>query len=253
MLATSTFALAQSPFDGTWRPDPEKPSPSEKPNVYEVSQGLYKCQSCDPPYAVKTDGVDHPVAGSPYYDTVSVTIVDPHTVAKLAKKGGNTVIKSKMTVSADGGGLAESKAIYGMGPRVVEVTSKSVRASAGQPGAHLLSGSWRWLETDLTNHDEDTTFSVIGNTLSMSDHMGRSFTARLDGTDAPYHGDSGFTSVSLKMIDSRTIEEYDKKDGKVVKVSRWALDADGKTIHARFDNTQGKVQEQTGHRVDGTG
>jgi hypothetical protein len=253
LFATSSFVLAHSPFDGTWRPDPQKPSASQKLQVLEVSQGLYECKSCEPPYAVKSDGLDHPVAGSTYYDTISITIVDPHTIDKLAKKGGDTVVKSTLTVSADGGALAESQAIYDLGPRVIELTSRSVRASAGQPSAHLLSGSWRLLQTDLTNHDEDTTFKVIGDTLSMSDHMGRSFAARLDGTDAPYHGDSESTTVSLKVIDSRTIEESDKKDGKVIKVSRWAIDADGRTMHARFDDTRGKVQEQTGHRVEGTG
>jgi hypothetical protein len=250
LLALSSLAVAQSPFDGTWRPDPQKASPAQKPDVFEVSQDLYQCTSCQPPYAVKPDGADHAVAGSPYYDTLSITIVDAHTVSKLAKKGGSTVVKSTLTVSADGRELTESQAIYGMGPRVIELTSKSVRAATGRPAAPLLSGSWRRLETDLTNHDEDTTFKVIGGALSMSDHMGRSFTATLDGTDAPYNGDSELTSVSLKLIDSRTIEEYDKKDGKVVKVCRWAIDPDGKTIYARFDNTQGKVQEQTGHRID---
>jgi len=55
--------------------------------------------------------------------------------------------------------------------------------------------------------------------------------------------------VSLKLIDDRTIEESDKKDGKVVKVSRWSIDPDGKTIHARFDDTRGHVQQQSGRRI----
>jgi hypothetical protein len=32
-------------------------------------------------------------------------------------------------------------------------------------------------------------------------------------------------------------------------VERWSVDADGKTMHARFDDTQGHVQEQDGHKV----
>jgi hypothetical protein len=45
------------------------------------------------------------------------------------------------------------------------------------------------------------------------------------------------------------IEESDKKGGKIVKISRWDVGPDGKTMHVRFDNTQGFVQEQTGHKV----
>ena len=102
---------------------------------------------------------------------------------------------------------------------------------------------------DVSNHAEDTIFKVDGETLEMSDRMGRSFSAKLDGTEAPYNGSDEFTSVSLKVIDSHTIEESDKKGGTVVKISRWNVLPDGKTMHVRFDNTQGFVQEQTGHKV----
>jgi hypothetical protein len=60
---------------------------------------------------------------------------------------------------------------------------------------------------------------------------------------------SAFDGVSLKLIDQRTIEESDLHDGNVLKISRWALSPDGQTIHARFDDTHGHIQEQDGHRV----
>jgi hypothetical protein len=90
---------------------------------------------------------------------------------------------------------------------------------------------------------------VNGGALSMSDRMGRSFTAKFDGTAAPYKGSDEFDGVSLKLIDERTIEESDLKNGKVVKISRWALSPDGQTVHARFDDTHGHIQEQDGHKV----
>jgi hypothetical protein len=62
----------------------------------------------------------------------------------------------------------------------------------------------------------------------MSDRMGRSFAAKLDGSDAPYQGSDEFTSVSLKKVDDHTIEKSGKKDGKVVKISRWSVAHDGK-------------------------
>ena len=83
----------------------------------------------------------------------------------------------------------------------------------------------------------------------MIDRMGRSFTARLDGTPAPYKGSDEINGVSLKLIDERTIEESDLSDGKVVKISRWVLSPDGQTLHARFDDTHGRIQEQDGHKV----
>ena len=101
----------------------------------------------------------------------------------------------------------------------------------------------RLLEADLTNHDEDTTYRISGNVLSMSDRMGRSFTVPLNGPDAPYAGDPSFDRVAVKLIDSRTLEESDSKDGKVAKVTRWSIDPNGTTIHARFDDLRAMMKD----------
>jgi hypothetical protein len=84
----------------------------------------------------------------------------------------------------------------------------------------------------------------------MTDKMGRSFTANLDGTDAPYKGDPDVTTVSVKAVGERAVEEYDKKNGAVVKITRWKVDPDGKTMHVEFDDTHGHLQHQDGHKVE---
>jgi hypothetical protein len=81
-------------------------------------------------------------------------------------------------------------------------------------------------DLDISNHAEDTIFKINGDTLSMTDRLGRSFSAKLDGTETPYNGSDEFTNVSLKIIDGHTIEESDKKGGKVVKIDRWSVDPD---------------------------
>ena len=249
VMLISSVTMAQSPFNGTWRPDPQRPGPDRKPDVIQLVSGEYGCQSCKPPYKVKADGTDQPISGSTRFDTLRVTVVDDRTITKTAKKAGATVVESRVQVSPDGRELTERQLLSDMGPRTVSLTSHSSRLSAGPQGSHRVSGSWHLIETDLTNHDEDTIYSVAGDTLTMSDQMGRSFAAKLDGTDAPYRGDPKFTAVSVKLIDERTLEESDKKDGKVVQINRWAVDPDGKTIHVRFDDTQGHVQQQTGHKL----
>ena len=248
MLAASACA-AQSPFDGTWRPDPQKPGADQKPDVIALLDGAYECKTCSPPYKVKADGADHSVSGNPRFDTIRVTAVDDRTITKTAQKAGRTVVESTAKVSSDGRTLSERQLLSDVGPRPIDFTSTSARVAAGPQGAHVVSGTWQLIEADLTNHDEDTTFKIANDVLFMHDRMGRSFAAKLDGTDAPYQGDPEFTSVSVKMLDARTIEESDKHAGRVVKIDRWSLDPDGKTIHARFDDTQGHVMTQDGHRV----
>lgn len=250
LMILSPLCMAQSVFNGTWRPDPQTFSPTRKPDVVELANGVYACRTCTPPYKIKADGHDQALSGNPYYDTLSITTVDDRTVSKTAKKAGKTVAETKIAVSADGRTKTEVQTLYDMAPRPIEMTTHSSRVSAGSRGSHLISGTWRMTDGDVSNHAEDTDFKTSDGTLSMSDRMGRSFSAKLDGTDAAYNGSDEFTSVSLKMIDSHTIEESDKKGGKVVKISRWSVDPDGRTMHVRFDNTRGFVQEQTGHKVE---
>jgi hypothetical protein len=249
LMTLSPLGVAQSAFNGTWRPDPQTFSPTHKPDVIELADGVYDCRTCTPPYKIKADGQDHVVSGNPYYDTLSVSATDDRTVLRNAKKSGKTVIKTKSVVSADGKTKTDVQTMFDMAPRPIEVTSHSSRVSAGSQGSHLISGSWRMTDLDVSNHAEDTIFKISADTLSMSDRMGHSFSAKLDGTEAPYKGSDEFTSVSLKMIDGHTIDEFDKKSGKVVKISRWSVNPDGKTMHVRFDDTHGHVQDQNGRKV----
>ena len=47
----------------------------------------------------------------------------------------------------------------------------------------------------------------------------------------PIAGDPGKTVVSLKRVGSDTIEETDKRGGKVTDIIRSTVSADGKTLH----------------------
>lgn len=250
LMIISPLCMAQSVFNGTWRPDPQIFSPTRQPDDVELAHGVYACKTCEPPYTVKADGHDQALSGNPYYDSISVKANDDHTVTKTGKKDGKVVMESKITISADGKTKTEVQTIYDMAPRPIEMTSHSSRVAGGSQGANLISGQWRMTDGDVSNHAEDTIFKVTGDTLSMSDRMGRSFSTKLDGTESPYVGSDEFDSVSLKMINDHKIEESDKKGGKVVKIDRWSVDPDGKTMHVQFDDTQGHVEEQTGHKVE---
>jgi hypothetical protein len=55
--------------------------------------------------------------------------------------------------------------------------------------------------------------------------------------------------VVVKMPDPRTLEETMSKDGQVRMRSRWSINVDGVTMHARFEDAKGEVFEQSGHKV----
>jgi hypothetical protein len=93
-------------------------------------------------------------------------------------------------------------------------------------------GSWKMSKMENVSENASMiTFKVEAGILHMSNPTGQSYAAKLDGTDAPFRGDPGLTSVSVKQIDKSTIEEIDKLDGKVIGVQRMEITPDGRTIH----------------------
>jgi hypothetical protein len=69
------------------------------------------------------------------------------------------------------------------------------------------------------------------------------YTANFDGKDYPLTGSAlGADKVSLKRIDARTTERFDKKDGKVIVTIKRVVSTDGKTMTATVKgiNAEGK-------------
>jgi hypothetical protein len=232
VLSMPMLAAAQSQFEGTWKVDLSTANFPKKPTVFLLQNGMYECKSCIPPIAVKADGTDQPVSGQPYYDSVAIKVVNDHGIEETDKKSGEVVTTSTSTVSPDGKTMSftfnDSSNTNG-GPPVTG-KGESTLVAKGPAGSHAISGSWRITKIEgVSDNGTVWTYKVSGDEITMTTLTGQSYTARLDGTDAPEKGDPGITSVSLKMIGKNTLEETDKRDGKVISVSRMTVSSDGKT------------------------
>jgi len=226
------LAMAQSAFDGTWKIDINKAQMPRKPDVIVLQNGMYHCKTCVPPIDIKADGTDQKVTGHPYFDTMSIKIVNDKTIEQTEKKDGKVVGTSKTTVSPDG--KTENFEFSDSSNTNAEpVTGKgeSTRVAKGPVGSHAISGSWRTSKFENVSDNGTTfTYKVEGDSLTMSSPTGQSYTAKLDGTDAPYKGDPGTTSVSVKRMGKNMLEESDKREGKVISVARMTVAPDGKTM-----------------------
>jgi hypothetical protein len=233
LLALPLVSWAQSPFDGTWKADLSKLKFPEKPNVIVLKDGRYKCPTCIPTKIdVAADGQDQKVTGNPYIDTMSVKIEDPKTVEIVTKKDGKVVAKEQDVVSEDGNQFT-SDWTGRNSPDSPEMSGKGVltRVAKGPAGAHALSGSWRAEKaTDLSDSITTVTYKGTENGLEMSQPNGTSYAAKFDGKDYPYKGDPGTTSVSLKRISDRQVEETDKENGKAIVVADLTVAPDGHTM-----------------------
>jgi hypothetical protein len=245
------LGTAQNPFDGTWKFDLGTAQLPKKPDVYLLQNGMYEWKTGVPPVSVKADGTDQKVTGHPYYDTLSVKAVDDHNVELTMKRAGNVVLDIKQSISADGDTLTSNWTDTGQpsgGSQSGTDTSK--RVEKGPAGANLLSGSWRAEKSEAPAATLTWTYKVNGDELTMTTPTGQSYTAKLDGTDAPYKGDPGTTSVSVKMHGKDTLEETDKRDGKIIGIWKMTVTADGKTAKGIYDDKlrgtaiKGDVQKQ---------
>jgi hypothetical protein len=233
----SSLAAAQSSFDGTWKIDMNKVDPSKKPDVFLLQNGMYECKTCTPPYKVKADGTDQPVSGHPYYDTVAIKVVSDHEIEETDKKDGKVVATSTSTVSADGSTLtfevSDSSNTNGGPP----VTGKfqATRVAKGPVGSNAISGSWRRGKIeDISDNAIVGTYKVSGDEIAMTNPNGQSYIAKLNGNDAPMKGDPGVTSVSGQMRGKDTLEETDKREGKMIGVWKMTVAADGKTAKGSY-------------------
>jgi len=231
-LLMPALATGQSPFEGTWKFELNTAQFPKKPDVYLVQDGMYHCKTCVPAIDVKADGQDQKISGHPYYDTVSIKVVDDRTIQETDKKNGKTVATSKTWVSADGNTLMfEFSDSSNTNADPVTGKGEETRVAKRPEGSHGISGSWRMSKLDtLSENGLLVTFKVSDDSLTMTNQTGQSYTAKLDGTEAPYKGDPGTTSVSVKRTGPNTIDETDKRNGKVISIAHMTVSADGKSL-----------------------
>jgi hypothetical protein len=246
-LSAAAASQAQSPLDGTWQVNLAQTKFSPKPLTFYISQGWYHCAgSCNPSYDIAADGQDHAVAGHSY-DTLSVTVVDDHTISSVAKKGGTGIFEQTRTVSADGKTLTVKTVDHPMNggqPSTYDGVAK--RSGVAPSGVHATSGDWIIVKQTGSGSELLTTYKTNGDEVTMSDPTGAGYTAKLDGNDYPVHGAYGYDAVSLKKINAHTFEETDKRDGTVTDVSTMTISANGKTMTVvDTDKLNGRVDTYT--------
>ena len=236
VIASIMFALmpavgaAQNVFDGTWKTDVNSIDFSAKPSVYVFKDGMYECKTCATKILVKTDGRDQKIEGNPYADTLAVKLIDTHHVEMTSKKAGKVVARSKIAVSTDGNSmLREYSNNSAANNEVVKGTTSYARVAYDKAAPNQMSGSWKAMKADKrSDNGLLISYKTEGDTLAMSMPTGESYRAKTAGAEAPFQGDPGVNSVTLKVVKKNILEETFKRDGKVVSTNRTEVDASGR-------------------------
>lgn len=236
--------MAAQPFTGTWKMDVTTLKVSGKLSNVELANGTYKCLSCATPYTVKADGKDQAVTGQPNFDTISVRIIDDHSVEFIEKKAGKIVYQAKSTVSADGATRTAEATIYPVsGDKPVTETLTAKRVGKRVAGAHLYSGSWMTDKVQASDNGLLWTYEQTNDGLKYSDPTGERYDAKFDGKEYPISGvPTADAKVILKQIDANTIEETDKSGGKVIGTSKMTVSPDGRSITIEIHTSRGLAE-----------
>jgi len=231
------LCAAQSVFDGTWKTDVTSVDFPAKPSVFVFKDGTYECKTCAAPAVVKTDGKDQKVVGDPYADTLAVKIIDASNVEIVRKKGGKVVARSKYSVSTDKNSMQQEYTTNSFtNAEVVKGTTSYARIAYDKASTTQMSGSWKAIKADkVSDNGLLVTYKSEGAMMAMSTPTGESYSAKTDGTDAPFKGDPGITTVSAK-VRKNTLEETYKRDGKVIGMTKMEIDAAGKKAKVDWIN-----------------
>ena len=226
---------SQSLFDGTWviNTDKNRDFAAEKPIALSLADGIFR----DGHRVLHADGKDQKVPVTGYWDTVSVRIVDEHTVEVTSKKAGKPMFMETDTVSPDGNTLTQ--VVKDM-TEAETVTFESVfrRIAPAPPGAHIVSGSWQIFKQSRSANSTIITYKCTSQGFSAETSLGEKFDAKFDGKFYLIEDDPAHTMVAVKRIAANIVEMTNQRDGKIVFVVRLEVTPDGKAIHASSESQE---------------
>ncbi len=248
LLLWPAVLVAQSPFDGTWVTKLDTIQFPNEPENYLLQGGTYECSTCVPRIKLKADGKDYPVAGSPYFSTIAVQVLNDKNVQITEKLADKTVYSEIDTVSPDGNTLVQ-KITDSAAPNGEPVTATETfrRVGPAPAGSSAISGSWQAQKLeDTSENGMSVTYHSTRDGLQASTPSGEGYSAKFDGKDYPIHGQPGHNTVSLRRINSDTIIETDKQDGAIHYELRMVVSGDGKSMSVvELDHERGTRTEYT--------
>lgn len=248
--ANETAAAADmSALTGTWKTDKDSIKWEQKPDEYLLKDGTYSCSTCIPPLTTSADGQFHPVKDRPYYDSMSVKVVDDKTVEFHRKKGDKEVSSVTIAVAADGN-TGTAKFHDATITPAADGQSTLKRVGPAPAGAHAISG--QWVPEKVNDYSEEAlnaTYKIEGNKVSWSG-QGQSYEAEIGGPAVPVTGDMGGTTVQVTTEGGALKETY-SRDGKVVNEALTTVSPDGKSLSWKStDPRDGSVVSGTAQKTN---
>ena len=206
--------------DSTLDPPNKLTITSHREQVHVVMSGETRLD-----FTAKGNGHDTAVPGNPAFDQVEMRKIDGKQAEVTEKKGGVVVATIREKVSKDGKELTVTTANKGR-PEQITVWMRTGGAKAvGDP----VAGEWTQ-DLSKTRLRQGSPLKIESDGNGGVRFLGEfSYTARLDGK--PYDlKNSRNDTVTLQLVDPRTVDSFYRRDDQVTQKDRWVVSADGQQM-----------------------
>jgi hypothetical protein len=231
----AAIANADPSFAGTWVIQPELTTFELRSTALSLEQGVFHRTDCrGGPIEVPADGADHSLKKKrPFFDAVSVRVLDQRHVEIVEKRQGTPVWKGDYLVSRDLRTLTLEFEDH-RGTLPVTGTLEYSREGQPGPGGPPLSGTWRPTRlVKLSPSGRSITFDQLDSRFVFAAGDGRSAAGKVDAQDYPLRGYLPGATMSVNRLSPDTVQINRKQDGELVEMSRLILAADGERMDVR--------------------
>jgi len=176
-------------------------------------------------FTAKFDGHPASVQGNPAFDQIEVRRVGKNQADIKEKKDGAIVATIRDKISSDGNELTSTTSRTG---HAVQITVWT-RSGGAKAADNLFAGDWTEdLSKTRLRQGLALKIEADGNegVHFLADF---SYTARFDGKEYNLKNSSNDT-VTLALVDPRTVDSIYRRDDKIAQRDRWVVSADGQQM-----------------------
>ena len=176
-------------------------------------------------FTAKAGGHDTPVAGNPTFNQVELHRIDKRQAEVKEKKDGVVVATIRDKISMNGSELIVMMASNSR-PDQISVWTRTGGAKAAND---LLAGEWTQ-DLSKTRLNQKLVLKIdpdgSGGVRFSGDFT---YDARFDGKQYDLHNSRNDT-VTLQLVDPRTVDSIYRRDDQVAQKDRWVVSADGQQM-----------------------
>jgi hypothetical protein len=173
-------------------------------------------------FTAKLDGHEAAVPGNAAFNQIELRRIDKHQVEVIEKKDGAVVTTIHDKLSKDGNELTSTTSQNGRPDRI----TVWMRSGGKKSAVDLFSGEWVE-DLNKTRMRQGMTLKIESDGKDGVRFSGDfSYSARFDGKEYDLKN-SRNDSVSLQLVDARTVDSVYRRDDQITQKDRWVVSADG--------------------------